>query len=303
MPLTSTAILAEMERSGLAGPGWTLLPAAGGLNNSVFFALDAGRQPRLTVRDVRNRARLGVEEQALRQLEGVSGVPLLRGVFDGRLLVHDFVPGAPGPLAGASDGQLGDLAGVLAAIHSHATSTFTVWPAIMPRTGTRADCFRARLQSLDHFESYHAGLPPVLHQRIHELIDGLERLSHFEASWRGRTFAQLHGDLSAGNILWAGDAVWLLDWEYARQGDPAEELAYLLTEQELPRERWDVLRDAYIAAGGLPGVWERLPAYLPLVTLDSALWWADYLRARDVDPATHAEFMGRLEQSERLMGR
>lgn len=303
MPLASIAILAELEHSGLAGPGWTLQPAAGGLNNSVFFALDAGGLPRLTVRDVRNRARLGVEERALRQLSGVSGVPRLRSVLESHLLIHDFVPGASRPLASAGAMQLTALAGVLAAIHGHATATFTIWPSIEPRTGTRADCYRDRLQSLDHFESYHAGLSPTLHRRVHELIECLERRPLSDASWQGRTFTQLHGDLSAGNILWTGDAVWLLDWEYARQGDPAEELAYLLTEQELPCERWNMLRSAYVAAGGLPGAWERLPAYLPLVTLDSALWWADYLRARDVDPVTHAEFIGRLEQSERLIGK
>jgi thiamine kinase-like enzyme len=140
-----------------------------------------------------------------------------------------------------------------------------------------------------------------LHQRVHQLVERLLELPHSEGSWQGRIFAQLHGDLSVGNILWDGEAVWLLDWEYARQGDPAEEMAYLLTEQELPRKRWNRLRDAYIAAGGLPGVWERLPAYLPLVTLDSALWWADYLRARDVEPAMHPEFLSRVEKTERLL--
>ena len=76
MPFTDTATLAELERSGLAGPGWTLQPVAGGLNNSVFFALDAGRQPQLTVRSIRNLARLngvpfpGTVELAWRWLRG-----------------------------------------------------------------------------------------------------------------------------------------------------------------------------------------------------------------------------------------
>lgn len=297
MPLTSTAILAELERSGLVGPGWTLRPAVGGFNNSVFFALDVAGRPRLTVRDVLNRTRLGVESRALELLTGTPGVPRLRGVVAEQLLVHDFVPGTPGALAEATDSQLGALATVLATIHAHQTTTYTIWPTTDPRHGTRSDCYRDRLQSLDHFKSYHAGLPPQMHQCIHELLNRLGHPQCTVGSWSGRTFTQLHGDLSAGNILWDGDAVWLLDWEYARQGDPAEELAYLLTEQELSEERWPILADAYVASGGLPAVWERVPAYLPLVTLDSALWWADYLLAHEQEPLASIEFLARIEKA------
>lgn len=294
-PIPPAAILAELESSGLVARGWSLEPADGGLNNSVSFALDPDGRRRLTVREVANPVRLAVERQALERLAGTPGVPRLRGVVGANLLVHDYAPGHVAPLAEATDAQLAALARALAAIHAHTGDHYTIWPTIEPRHGTRAHCFSDRLASCDHFASFHAGLPTALHERVHALYARIAQLPLGAASWQGCTYSQLHGDASAGNILWHGDGVWLLDWEYARQGDPAEELAYLLTEQSFPDERIDVLRDAYLAAGGLPGVWERLPAYLPLVVLDSALWWADYLRARDIEPARHAEVLGRLE--------
>jgi aminoglycoside phosphotransferase (APT) family kinase protein len=245
--------------------------------------------------------RLDVERRALRDLAGAPGVPMLRGVVATNLLAHDYAPGQVALLAGVTDAQLMALAGALAAIHGRLTDYYTIWPTTAPRHGTRTDCFRDRLASCDHFQSFHAGLPAQLHERVHALYARIEHLPRDATSWMGRSFSQLHGDASAGNILWDGDDVWLLDWEYARCGDPAEELAYLLTEQHLPELRQQFLQAAYLSAGGLPGVWERVPAYLPLVVLDSALWWADHLRARDSDPATHVEFTGRLDQAERLL--
>ena len=41
-------------------------------------------------------------------------------------------------------------------------------------------------------------------------------------------FRRLHGDLWSGNVVWDGDHPSLVDWEYARRGDPAEDLAYLI---------------------------------------------------------------------------
>ena len=44
----------------------------------------------------------------------------------------------------------------------------------------------------------------------------------------GDAFALLHGDLVAANVLWPpGGGPVLIDWEFHRMGDPAEDLAYL----------------------------------------------------------------------------
>jgi aminoglycoside phosphotransferase (APT) family kinase protein len=74
----------------------------------------------------------------------------------------------------------------------------------------------------------------------------------------------------------------LIDWEYTRIGDPAEDLAYLLTEQPVPASTVSALRRFYEEAGGALDTWRRVPAYGVFTALDSALWWADYLASRDL---------------------
>lgn len=44
-----------------------------------------------------------------------------------------------------------------------------------------------------------------------------------------RKLALVHGDFSPKNVLVGGDGLWVLDWEVAHQGDPAFDVAFLLT--------------------------------------------------------------------------
>jgi aminoglycoside phosphotransferase (APT) family kinase protein len=87
----------------------------------------------------------------------------------------------------------------------------------------------------------------------------------------------LHGDLSGGNVLWSSTAAWLVDWEDARLGDPAEDLAYLFFENQLDsRERGAILH-GYGQCGDIErrvGVWEAV------VAMGSIAWWLDrYVKA------------------------
>ena len=76
-----------------------------------------------------------------------------------------------------------------------------------------------------------------------------------------------------------------------------EEIAYLLSEQELPPDLNADIADAYVAAGGDPWAFARLPVWLPLVTLDAALWWADYYLAQGDDPAHQSDVAMRLARA------
>ena len=84
-------------------------------------------------------------------------------------------------------------------------------------------------------------------------------------------FRRLHGDLWSGNVVWDGDRPWLVDWEYARRGDPAEELAYLVEMDGMGPELVAAVLEGYGHAGILP----RVEAWRPLVALSAGLWYAD----------------------------
>lgn len=84
-------------------------------------------------------------------------------------------------------------------------------------------------------------------------------------------FRRLHGDLWSGNVLWSGDRAMLVDWEYARQGDPAEDLAYLVEMDDLP----DPVVAALVAGYGDPGMASRVEVLRPVVALSAGLWYEE----------------------------
>lgn len=82
--------------------------------------------------------------------------------------------------------------------------------------------------------------------------------------------AFLHGDLVAANVLWPpGGGPVLIDWEFARMGDPAEDLAYLAELNGLPGPALDAVLEGY----GAPGMAARVEAWRGLVGADAAGWY------------------------------
>jgi aminoglycoside phosphotransferase (APT) family kinase protein len=81
----------------------------------------------------------------------------------------------------------------------------------------------------------------------------------------------LHGDVWTGNVLWHGGRPAFVDWEYARPGDPAEELAYLIEMDALDDGQARALLEAY----DVPEVAARVPAWRPLMALSAGLWYAE----------------------------
>lgn len=84
-------------------------------------------------------------------------------------------------------------------------------------------------------------------------------------------FALLHGDLVEDNVVWpaaGGDPV-LVDWEFWRMGDPAEDLAYLLALGDLPPA---VARPVLQGYGADTALARRVEGWRALVLVDAALW-------------------------------
>jgi aminoglycoside phosphotransferase (APT) family kinase protein len=84
-----------------------------------------------------------------------------------------------------------------------------------------------------------------------------------------RPFRLLHGDLVGENIVWTPQGPRLVDWEFWRMGDPAEDLAYLVELNALgPR-----VTATMLAGYGVEGMGERVDAWRALVALDAGAWY------------------------------
>jgi Ser/Thr protein kinase RdoA (MazF antagonist) len=298
-----------LVRHGLvpADAGWRAQVAPGGSTDRTFSVLDPSGTPRLTVRLARPGLadRLRHERQVLDELAGLPS-PAPRDITliedaalpERWLLGHAHMPGAPAPVSHVSPAARERLGSCLAWVHRHQRDGFMIWPSLEEQRGTRADLYHARLDTLRRYQTGQGLLPAVV-----PMLDRLARADlPASAGWLESQFFLCHGDLSIGNILWDGDDVYLIDWEFARDGDAAEDIAYLVAEQDLPPDLVAEIAEAYVDTGGDPWAFARLPAWLPLVALDAALWWADYHLAQGDDPLTHPDVRSRLERARWYLG-
>lgn len=261
---------------------WDVRPLSGGLNSRVFVASPEGGKPLLTIRLRADHVRSSAEVDGLSDGAGCPGVPRLR-LLTHNMLVHDYVTGAPRRFRDLNDEQLWALGDSLACIHETTQPGFTPWPDQTLLPGSRADLLQFRTGSLKSYDSYPDAAGGRVHPELPALLARLSARNVTDPSWSIRTFSRLHGDLSHGNILWQDDVPAFIDWEYSRVGDPAEDLAYLLTEQDVGVGNATPLQRAYVEAGGDPDAARRVPTYALFTAVDSALWWADYARAHGID--------------------
>lgn len=84
-----------------------------------------------------------------------------------------------------------------------------------------------------------------------------------------RGFRFLHGDLMHHNIVWSPTGPVLVDWEFWRMGDAAEDLAYLAVMNGIPGT---VMRQILTGYRATPALAARARAWGPLVLIDAALW-------------------------------
>lgn len=276
-----------------AGQAWTARPLGGGLNTRVYH-LRSEQDPRGYIARLRERGSFASEAEMLAAAAGCPGVPEI--VFaDDHTLAHRYLDGRPRPLNEAGPGDLARLMAALTCLHGRTFPAYTPWPERQRVPGTLAGLFRFRVRSLEQYEAFPRATDGDLDPRLPELLAALEEPElPAESGWSARRFALLHGDLSIGNILWGESSVGLIDWEFSRVGDPAEDLAYLLTEQAAGPDLAAAVRAAYGEAGGDAGVWQRVPAYGLFTAVDSALWWADYV-ARNAPPQGRQEIAARIE--------
>lgn len=88
--------------------------------------------------------------------------------------------------------------------------------------------------------------------------------------WDGATLVSAHNDLNAGNILFDGERLWLIDWETAFRNDPLTDVAILIENFASTPAIADVLLHAWLRRAPDRG----LRARLHLMTQMTRLYYA-----------------------------
>jgi thiamine kinase-like enzyme len=186
--------------------------------------------------------------------------------FDGPVMCTQFLPGDQRDLATAAPGDIERLGSLVATIHALPTEQLVPW---FPGTTTTA---AYRLGRLDQVARKLAAVRDPLPAKVQRrLRDAVSRVTERRlATDDDDRLVLLHGDVATGNLVWTPEPV-LIDWEYARLGDPADEIAYLFSQSGLsPRHRaafWRGYRDTTRI--------DRVAWWEPLTLIGSALWWIE----------------------------
>jgi len=262
----------------------------GGLSNLTYLVRlwPPANPETVVVRVFADRARAHAERAALRILDGTNAPAP-------KLLGHGRIPAAGWfvastrvrgrPVARPDDPSwLEGLAETLARIHAVPCSSRSGLALDPGATGGWID----------------AGPRPALGRIAEKLWPMLERRRDELAS--GRTVL-VHGDFHAGNVHWVGRRVaGVIDWEMARRGPAAADVAYCCMDLTLAADRRAARRflAAYVDCAGVPPGFD---AWLLLATLrplpDPARWLPSYESAgwRDVTPSVLRRRLARLAAS------
>ena len=242
----------------------------------------------------------GACEQAQREatvLDKVQGIaaPLLYDFrresrwFDAPSMCMQFVPGQQREEISAAPEDLERLGAVIARVHRVPANDLA---ELSPTSSTLATYLAARHDDiLSKLPGLRDPLPASVDDRVRGAVSSVnQRLETARGRPSFRTdepLVLLHGDPGAGNIIWTPQPV-LIDWEYARLGDPADEVAYIFGQHGLAASERDAFWRGYRTTTDpqrhLEHVVDRVSAWEPLTLLGSALWWLErWSRRADAD--------------------
>lgn len=209
---------------------------------------------------------LAREARALRALVGTGLAPTLVESTSGQITVLRL-PGGPRALGALSSAKLRMLGTTLRQVHEtrrQASGGRHVWTT--PARSLRAYAHRRLLE---------IPVPRALRPLVDQ-IGGAFTVTQLKDP---HPFRLLHGDLVQDNIVWAPSPV-LVDWEFWRTGDPAEDLAYLFVLNDLTA----AAQRAVLAGYRDPAMAARIAPWRALCALDAGIW---YQREGRADLADH----------------
>ena len=267
------------------------------------------------------------EARVLKKAGGIAA-PLLYDFrctspwFETPIMCMQFVTGQQRELSSAPPTEIERLGSVVGWVHGRPVDDLVDKPS---KPGNLLSYAEGRLQSIISTLAWaRHPLPVAVQARLRDAANSVQRrwegARHDQSFRTGATLALLHGDPGPGNILWGPGPV-LIDWEYARVGDPADEIAYLFDQNGLsPGQReafWRGYRQGVSSQPTLDHVTNRVDWWEPMTLLGSALWWVErWVRRAAADAAgtvdPHAErdpdyyldhVIRRLDRLERLLDR
>ena len=269
----------------------------------VSYLDDVGATADLVVRvstsdETAERATAEREAAVLTKLAGV-GAPRLYDFsnesrwFDTPAMCMQFIAGEHRELLSAPPTDVERLGAVVASLHNLRVDDLAELFGGPTTTAAYTD------EWVELIASYLPRLRDPLPQQVQPRV--MDALSFVRASLErgpeaiadaGDRLVLLHGDVGPGNILWSDQPV-LIDWEYARLGDPADEIAYIFGQHGLgPSQRaafWAGYRHATTLLG-LECIAERVRWWEPVTLFGSALWWLErWSRRADADAAGESD--------------
>lgn len=233
---------------------------AGTLRGGGRFAVHALPGPPPVVEKRGSPEALAREAVALRRLVARDVAPALVGARVG-VLRTARLEGHPGNLPRRGPGDLHALGALLRRVHD----------TVQQRTGG-CPAWRSPARTLSAYRRRRAADAIELAGSVHGPLAArvVASLPELPVPDEHRPFRFLHGDLVGENVVWTPGGPRLVDWEFWRTGDPAEDLAYLVEMNALTTQATDAVLTGYAVRGML----SRLDAWRALVALDAGAWYA-----------------------------
>jgi thiamine kinase-like enzyme len=222
------------------------------------------------------------------------GAPLLHDFritsdwFDVPVMCMAFVHGHQRPPTGEEDAE--GLGHTVGRIHALPVTSLSAWPgadltlegyldATMAKMDRRLPCVRDPLPAAEQRRLRE------VRSRLDESLVGIRASVPFR---KGDALTLLHGDVAGGNIFWTPAPV-LIDWEYSRIGDPADEIAYIFNQNALDETDRRAFWRGYQEGRGrvsMAALVERVTWWEPVAVLASAFFWVErWLRRAVADEA------------------
>lgn len=229
----------------------------GGKTNHNVLVVDQGAS--FVVRfgaDIPIHGILRWNELAVTQAAARAGLgPAVRYAADG-VMVLDYVAAQPITAADRQGNMVPMLADMVARVHRDVFAqlqgpVLAFWVFHILRD------YAQQLQGAAH------------HSLLGTLLQQAEVLDHAV----GPTETVLaHNDLLAGNILWGGDRLWLIDWEYAGLGNPLFDLGGIASNNGFDLAEEKLLLESYYDRPLSDHLWRRYSAMKAASLLRETLW-------------------------------
>jgi aminoglycoside phosphotransferase (APT) family kinase protein len=221
----------------------------GGSRGAAVWEIATPAGPRAV--KVAARGRTSREARALAAVSGVGVAPRLVASGDG-LLVTERIDGEVRPAVDWSIVDARAVGALLRRLHDAGVPVSAVSGGAADGVAIRAEELQSRVDIADR---------PLAAQAIAAMTSPVTAPA-----------VVLHGDPWSGNVVWGDDGPLLVDWEFARIGEPAEDLAYLAAMDTLAPTALAALLAGY---GADAATADRVAALRPFM----ALWCADWYSA------------------------